>query len=141
MAATQHPPRSAASAAARRRPPAPSTAARSALARLRRACADWGGVSEAPSFGHPALRVRGVPFAVLDRYRGHACLWLRVAPPERAALLATHGWFPAPYDPRQGALCVRLEAIDWRRIRPLLRISYALAAGGPARSARRPAGR
>jgi predicted DNA-binding protein (MmcQ/YjbR family) len=98
-----------------------------AVERLRRYCAPFGHVQERSSFGHPALRVRGRPFAVLDRYAGSDCLWLYVAPADRARLLATRGWFAAPYDPRHKALCVRLDAIDWRRMRALLRVSYALA--------------
>jgi predicted DNA-binding protein (MmcQ/YjbR family) len=117
-----------------------SVPAAAALARLRRLCAGWDGLAESASFGHPTFRVRGKPFAVLDRYGGHDCLWLKVPPAGRASLLATPGWFPAPYDPRHTALCVRLEAIDWRRIRPQLQISYALVARQPARS-RRPAAR
>jgi predicted DNA-binding protein (MmcQ/YjbR family) len=114
-----------------------SAEAQAALARLRRMLAGWDGLEEAPSFGHPTFRVGGAPFAVLDRYHEHDCLWLKVASTERDALLAAPGWFPAPYDPRHTALCVRLESIDWRRIRPYLRISYALAAAVPARAARR----
>lgn len=102
--------------------------AATALERLRRLCGDWDGVEESLSFGHPTLRVGGVPFAVLDRYGGSDCLWLKVPPEARSALRATPGWFAAPYDPRQTALCVRLEAIDWRRMRAHLRVSYALAA-------------
>jgi predicted DNA-binding protein (MmcQ/YjbR family) len=121
-------------AAARRPPRDLSEATGTALVRLRRACAGWAGVAEVRSFGHPAFRVGKDLFAVLDRYRGHDCLWLKVPPDERAVLLATPGWFAAPYDPRRVALCVRLDAIDWRRIRAHLRVSYALAAARPARA-------
>ncbi len=113
-----------------------SIAARSALGRLRRLCADWEGVEEARSFGHPAFRVGRATFAVLDRYRDRDCLWFKVPTEERAALLATPGWFAAPYDPRGTALCVELDAIDWRRVRTWLRSSYALASAKPARARR-----
>ena len=66
--------------------------------------------------------------AVLDRYGGYECLWLRVGPMERAGLLASPGWFESPYDPRRTALCCRLESIDWRRMRALVRRSHSLAA-------------
>ena len=117
-----------------------STEARGALERLRRLCADWRGLEDGRSFGHPTLRVDGAPFAVLDRYDGADCLWLRVPASEREALLATPGWFAAPYDPRRTALCVRLDAIDWRRARAHVRVSYALAAA-PRPRPRRKAGR
>jgi hypothetical protein len=122
--------------ASRQAPRALSTAARSALTHLRRLCAGWDGLAERPSFGHPTLRVGGAPFAVLDRYQDSDCLWLRVPSAERDALLATPGWFAAPYDPRSTALCVRLDAIDWRRIRANVRISYALAAAPRPRARR-----
>lgn len=121
-----------------RAPRALSAAAEAALARLQRLLAGWDGVEQTTSFGHPTFRVAGTAFAVLDRYQEHDCLWLKVPLAERDARLSTPGWFAAPYDPRRTALCVRLEAIDWRRIRPLVRISYALAAG-PARGRRTPA--
>lgn len=118
----------------RRAPRALSAAAAAALARLERLLADWDGVERTTTFGHPTFRVAGAAFAVLDRYQQHDCLWLKVPPQERDARLATPGWFAAPYDPRQTALCVRLDAIDWRRIRPLLRISYALVGGADRRA-------
>ena len=107
----------------------------SALARLRRVAADLPGSREARSFGHPAFRVGGKAYAVLDRYAGTPCLWLKVDPMERRALLARPGWHAAPYDPRRAALCCRLDAIDWRRVRRLLRMSYALANLKPPRRA------
>jgi len=108
-------------------PPGAANAIDVAFERLRRQCARFGDVEERASFGHPALRVRGRAFAVLDHYAGSSCLWLYVTPADRVRLLATRGWFAAPYDPRHKALCVRLDAIDWRRMRALLRTSYALA--------------
>jgi predicted DNA-binding protein (MmcQ/YjbR family) len=116
-----------------RAPRALSRAARSALEHLRRLCAGWDGLEESLSFGHPTLRVGGAPFAVLDRYDDCDCLWLKVPPEARDALLATPGWFAAPYDPRRTALCVRLDAIDWRRVRAHVRVSYALAGAPRAR--------
>jgi predicted DNA-binding protein (MmcQ/YjbR family) len=119
-----------------RAPRALSSEASSALERLRRLCAGWKDLEESLTFGHPTLRVGGTAFAVLDRYRDSDCLWLKVPPDTRATLLATPGWFEAPYDPRRTALCVRLETIDWRRIRAHVRVSYALAAVPRARQRR-----
>ena len=121
-------PKAASSTSPHRAPRALSREARRALERLRRLCAAWNGLEENLSFGHPTFRVGGAPFAVLDRYDDSDCLWLKVPPDARAALLASPGWFAAPYDPRRTALCVRLDAIDWRRIRAHVRVSYALAA-------------
>lgn len=120
----------------RHAPRALSPEGRAALGHLRRLSAGWDRLEERLSFGHPTLRVGGVPFAVLDHYQGGDCLWLRVPRAERAALLGTPGWFAAPYDPRRTALCVRLNAADWRRLRAQVRISYALAAAPAARGGR-----
>ena len=120
-----------------KKPPRPLSApAEAALARLRRLVGGWDGLEERQSFGHPAFHVGARPFAVLDHYQDADCLWLRIPADERAQLLATPGWFAAPYDPRRTALCVRLDAIDWRRIRARVRISYALAATPQPRAAR-----
>jgi hypothetical protein len=108
----------------------------SALQNLRRIRAGSAAAEESLAFGHPAFRVRGTPFAVLDRYRDRDCLWLMVPAAERAASLASPGWFAAPYDPRHTALCVRLEASDWRRFCPHDRITGALAAASRARTQR-----
>jgi hypothetical protein len=109
--------------------------------KLRRICTGCKAAEESLSFGPRAFRVRGTPFAVRDWYRDGDCLWPKVPPAERAAPFATWGWFAAPYGPRRTAPCARLEAIDWRRIRPPHdRIPCALAAASRART-RRGAGR
>jgi hypothetical protein len=105
-----------------------SPAATEALPKLRRLALTFDRVDETLTFGNPTFNVGKRAFAVLDRYKGIDCLWLRVDRMERNSLLGQEGWFAAPYDPRKQALCVELAAIDWRRIRPLLRISYWLAA-------------
>jgi predicted DNA-binding protein (MmcQ/YjbR family) len=107
-----------------------------ALEHLRRIAARLPGSAETVTFGHPTFRVGGKTYAVLDRYDGHECLWLRVDPMARARLRAAPGWFESPYDPRRTALCCRLEAIDWRRARALVRMSHALAALGPVKRRR-----
>jgi hypothetical protein len=107
-----------------------------ALKRLRKLTSGWDGLEERLSFGHPAFQVRGKAFAVLDHYQDADCLWLQVPAEERSGLLATPGWFAAPYDPRRTALCIRLDAVDWRRVRTRVRISYALAAVPKSRAAR-----
>jgi predicted DNA-binding protein (MmcQ/YjbR family) len=114
----------------------PGPLERRALERLRRISARLADCTETRSFGHPAFKVGGKAFAVLDRYGGKPCLWLRIDPMERDARLAEPGWFPSPYDPRRAALCCRLESLDWRRLARRVRDSYALAALRPARRAR-----
>ena len=99
----------------------------SALGRLRTVAGILADVDESLAFGNPTFRVNRRAFAVVDRYRGRDCLWLRVAAADRQPLLKRPGWFPSPYDPRRTALCCALEQFDWRRLRPLLRASYNLA--------------
>lgn len=99
---------------------------RAALARVRRVASRLPGSRETRSFGHPAFEVAGRAYAVLDRYGGAACLWLRVDPMERSALLSRPGWFVSPHDPRRAALICRLDALDWRCAGRLIRMSYAL---------------
>jgi hypothetical protein len=101
--------------------------ARAAIQRLRRHVAPFDDVTETLTFGNPTFQTHGKTFAVLDRYQGADCLWLRVDSMERPTLLKMPGWFAAPYDPRQSALCIRLDAIDWRRISSHIRISRLLA--------------
>jgi hypothetical protein len=97
-----------------------------ALARIRRAAAAFGDVEETLTFGNPTFKARGQAFAVLDRYGGRECLWMRVPAGERAEVLRRPGWFASPYDPHRQALCCDLKEFDWRRLGTRLRISYGL---------------
>jgi YjbR len=104
-----------------------TSAAIVALGRVRTAVRTLADVEESLTFGNPTFRVNRRAFAVVDRYQGRDCLWLRVAAADREALLKRLGWFLSPYDPQQTTLCCALEQFDWRRLRPLLRASYNLA--------------
>ena len=107
-----------------------------ALERLRRLASRLDGSVESSAFGHPTFKAGGRAFAVLDAYGGIPCLWLRIGELDRERLLATEGWSLSPYDPRRNALVCRLDAIDWRRIQPLVRASHRLAAPAPTRRRR-----
>jgi hypothetical protein len=105
----------------------PSPEAQAALQSLRTICRSLDEeVEETTSFGNPAFKCGRRVFAVLDRYDGADCLWLHVHFARREVLLGSPGWFPSPYDPMETALCCRLDAIDWRKIRPLVRESLEL---------------
>jgi predicted DNA-binding protein (MmcQ/YjbR family) len=101
--------------------------AMTAVERLRATAESLAGVVETVTFGNPTFRVGPKTIAVVDRYDGRECLWLRVAPDERDLLLKQPGWFPSPYDPKQVALCCALDHVDWRCIKRRLRQSYDLA--------------
>lgn len=98
-----------------------------ALTKLKEKIAGLSDVEDTSSYGNPAFKVGGKPFAILDKYKGGYCLWILVDLEVRQTLLEKDGWFPSPYDPRAEALCCRLEALDWRRLGPLLRKSHDLA--------------
>jgi hypothetical protein len=105
-----------------------------ALDRLRATAAKLADVEETTTFGNPTFKVRGRSIAVLDRYNGKCCLWLRIGIADRASWLEAPGWFASPYDPRNVALCCELDQFDWRRLGPLLAASYWLAEPTPRRS-------
>jgi predicted DNA-binding protein (MmcQ/YjbR family) len=95
-----------------------------ALERLRAECADWPGVTETTGWGNPTFKANGTTFAVLDRYSGSYCVWLRCGSERRRALVEREGYFPAPYDRQKQAVCRRLEGLDWGEFRGVLRASY-----------------
>ncbi len=98
-----------------------------ALPHLRRLCAGLENVVEGLSYGNPTFRRGTKPFAILDRYKGTSCLWLLIDPVLREDQLRIEGWFASPYDPRQLALCCRLDAVEWEAASGLVRASYGLA--------------
>jgi hypothetical protein len=53
--------------------------ARAAVERLRAAAESLAGVVETVSFGNPTFGVGHKTIAVVDRYNGRECLWLRVS--------------------------------------------------------------
>lgn len=95
--------------------------------KVRAICATLEGVVERASHGNPAFRAgkRQSPFVVLDVYRGASCLWVKVDPGRRAALLADSRFFPSPYDPRQQALCCTLDGANVSQFKSLIYDSYS----------------
>ena len=98
-----------------------------ALTVLRPICMALPGSAETVTFGNPTFKASGKSFAVLDEYKGHACLWLRVDPGRRDELLGLPGWFKSPYDPRETALCCDLKHVDWTLAEGLATDSHRLA--------------
>ena len=101
-----------------------------ALNRLRALCAEWPGVAETTGWGNPTFEANGQAFAVLDRYQGSYCIWVRCGSARREALLKLQGYFPAPYDRKKQAVCRKLEWMDWKRFGKVLRESYEGAMTG-----------
>ena len=96
------------------------------LARLREICLALPGATEAASYGNPAFKVQGRPFAVLDHYRGADCVWVRCDPARRAQVLEQPGVFASPYDPKQTAVCVLPDEVDWVWLGGLIRGSWEI---------------
>lgn len=95
-----------------------------ALERLRAECTGWPGVTETTSWGNPTFKADGRGFAVLDRYKEKYCLYVQCGSARRAALLDREGWFAAPYDKKQQAVCRLLDGLDWDEFLLVLRESY-----------------
>jgi hypothetical protein len=100
------------------------------MQRLRAVCLALPHAVEASSYGNPAFKVGGKPFAVVDRYQGGVCVWLLCPSDQRATVLARPGWFASPYDPKARAVCARPEEADWAEIEALIGESYFAAQGG-----------
>ena len=98
-----------------------------ALPRVRTLCVNYPDCAETLTYGNPTFKRAGKAFVVLDRYKGLSCLWLLVDPVLRDDQLTVDGWFASPYDPRQAALCCRLDKLEWAVLGPLIDASYALA--------------
>ena len=95
-----------------------------ALQELRAVCGELPGVTETLSYGNPAFKIGKKAFAVLDAYRGGSCVWLLCPTGRREELLAQPGFFPAPYDRAQVAVCRSAAGIDWPGFGALVRESY-----------------
>ena len=96
-----------------------------ALVELRAICMALPDVVETISFGNPTFKAGRKTFAVLDAYKGSTCVWLACGAERRPALLDEEGFFPAPYDRAQAAVCRRAEGIDWPAFADLVRETYA----------------
>ena len=101
-------------------------AIQAALQTLRGICANLPGSTELLTFGNPTFKAAGKSFAVLDSYKGVDCLWLRIDPGRRNETLAEPGWFKAPYDRREEALCWDLCKVDWTVASALIGDSYRM---------------
>jgi hypothetical protein len=85
------------------------------------------GVVEMLSYGNPAFKANGRAFAVLDRYKGVDCIWIRCESKLRAKLLKDEVYFTSPYDKAKQAVCRRLDGLNWKEFGPLVRASYEIA--------------
>lgn len=97
-------------------------------ARVREICRHFPEASAGLSFGNPCVRAGRRPFVVLDCYKGEDCIFVYVARGLREDLLQDPAFFPAPYDPRERAICCKIPNIKWSQIKALILGSYRLIA-------------
>jgi hypothetical protein len=103
-------------------------AAGAALLRLRKICLGLPNVTECLTFGNPTFKAGAKTFAVLDRYKGDYCVWVRCDPQLRKQLLLTDtAFFPAPYDKAGAAICRKLQAMNWVKFKPMILASHGRA--------------
>jgi hypothetical protein len=100
------------------------------LEKLRKVAMALPDAAESLSYGNPAYKVNGMPFTVLDRYKGEYCIWIRCESGRRAKLLKDVGFFPSPYDKAKQAICRRLDGLNWKEFAPLVRASYEIVLNG-----------
>lgn len=101
----------------------------SVLKKLRSVCVALPGTAETLSWGNPTFKANGKAYAVLDSYKGVACIWFRCAKSKREILLQDAKFFPSPYDKAQQALCRAARDIDWRQLGDLIRSSFESVIG------------
>lgn len=108
------------------KPPKAPRAARdeAVLGKLRSLCLALPGTVETVTYGNPTFKANGKAYAVLDHYRGLACIWFRCAKSNRKDLLKDANFFPSPYDKAGHALCRAARDIDWRQLGGLIRLSF-----------------
>jgi hypothetical protein len=82
----------------------------SALGSLRTAAGTLAHVDESLTFGNPTFRVNRRTFAVVDRYQGSDCLWLRVAAADRERLLMSR-LVPVPLRPSSDRALLRTGSV------------------------------
>jgi hypothetical protein len=97
------------------------------LDRLRKVAMALPGVVETLTYGNPTFKANGKAFAVLDRYKGEYCIWIRCDGKLRAKLLKDGAFFPSPYDKAKQAVCRKLDGLNWKEFGPQVKASYDIA--------------
>lgn len=84
-------------------------------------------VTESTSWGNPTFKLNRKAFIVFDHYKGAPCVWFRCPADRRVQLLSRGGYFPAPYDKKDAALCRALPDLDAGELEEILRLAYETA--------------
>lgn len=94
------------------------------LETVRSVCDELPHVIESKSWGNPTFKVNGKPFAILDSYRGEACIWFRCDPVTRGILLSQPGFFKSPYDRTEKALCRETDSVSTADLMALVFLGF-----------------
>jgi len=103
---------------------------RDILRKLRKVCLALPDSEECVSFGHPAFRVRGKIFAVLEEYKGELGICVKVEKELQGIFLNDPRFFRTPYIGQHGWVTLRVHAarLNWKEIADLVKASSILVA-------------
>jgi len=97
--------------------------------RVRRICLALDDAEEIESFGHPAFRVAGKNFCVVDEYKGETAIAVKVGLPVQGVFLKDPRFYKTPYTGQHGWVSLRTKGnLDWREVEDLIKGSYRLMA-------------
>lgn len=97
-------------------------------AKLRQICLSLPEATETRTFGHETWRVGKKTFAVLEKYGGDWVISFKATHLEQDALVEDGDYFVAPYVGQHGWTCLKVTALDWRKVERHIRESYRLNA-------------
>jgi predicted DNA-binding protein (MmcQ/YjbR family) len=105
-------------------------AEREILKKLRKVCLALPGSEEGVSFGHPAFRVNGRIFAVLEEYKGELGICVKVEKELQGLFLTDPRFFRTPYIGKHGWVTLRVHAarLNWAEVADLVKASSRLVA-------------
>ena len=99
------------------------------LKQLRDICLKLPECTETVKWGNPTFIAGKKQFAVLDRYHDRWCIAFIARPQQQRQLLATPGFFPAPYAAKYGWVCLDAEGrVNWKEVDRLILNSYCIVA-------------
>jgi predicted DNA-binding protein (MmcQ/YjbR family) len=101
---------------------------REILEKLRKVCLALPGSEECVSFGHPAFRMRGKIFAVLEEYKDELGICVKVGKELQGIFLNDPRFFRTPYIGKHGWVTLRIHAarLNWTEVADLVKGSSSL---------------
>jgi predicted DNA-binding protein (MmcQ/YjbR family) len=97
--------------------------------RLRKICMALPETTETETFGHPAFRVDGKTYCVMEEYKGQQAIAVKVGLPVQAAFLKDERFYKTPHTGAQGWVSLRTAGnLDWHEVAELVKGSYRLMA-------------